>query len=196
MKKYENELYLNGYKYVAGLDEVGRGCIAGPLVAAMVIFKPDYINNEIKDSKLLNHQQRIKLEKQIKDNAICWEVFEVDPFLVDQLNPKQASRYAMLKCIEKAKIKPDFLLIDFEKLDTNIKQLNLVKGDKISQSIAAASIIAKVYRDRIMIELDKKYPEYKFKDNKGYLTMQHKLAINEYGPIKNVHRYSYKPIKK
>ena len=196
MKKYENELYLNGYKYVAGLDEVGRGCIAGPLVAAMVIFKPDYINNEIKDSKLLNHQQRIKLDQQIKDNAICWEVFEVDPFLVDQLNPKQASRYAMLKCVEKAKIKPDFLLIDFEKLDTNIKQLNLVKGDKISQSIAAASIIAKVYRDRIMIELDKKYPEYKFKDNKGYLTMQHKFAINEYGPIKNVHRYSYKPIKK
>ena len=77
MKKYENELYLNGYKYVAGLDEVGRGCIAGPLVAAMVIFEPDYINNEIKDSKLLSHQQRIKLDQQIKDNAICWEVFPV-----------------------------------------------------------------------------------------------------------------------
>lgn len=195
MNKFENQLIKKGFTKIAGIDEVGRGCIAGPLVCAIVILPVDYMNNEIKDSKQLTVIKRKKLSNIIKKVAIDYHIEVIKPSLVDKLNPKQASRFAMKKCVEEIKIKPDFLLIDFESINSNIPQLSIVKGDQKSISIAAASIIAKVYRDDLMDKIDKKYPLYDFKNNKGYLTKKHLLSLKENGPIKNIHRYSYKPIK-
>lgn len=195
MNKFENQLIKKGFTKIAGIDEVGRGCIAGPLVCAIVILPVDYMNNEIKDSKQLTVIKRKKLSNIIKKVAIDYHIEVIEPSLVDKLNPKQASRFAMKKCVEEIKIKPDFLLIDFESINSNIPQLSIVKGDQKSISIAAASIIAKVYRDDLMDKIDKKYPLYDFKNNKGYLTKKHLLSLKENGPIKNIHRYSYKPIK-
>lgn len=196
MYKYEKKLASNGYKLIAGIDEVGRGCIAGPLVCAIVILPIGYKNSQIKDSKLLSAKKRDILDKQIKKDAIAYHIEMIDPIIVDQLNPKQASRLGMKLCVEKIKIRPDFLLIDFEKIDSKIEQLSITKGDQNSISIAAASIIAKVYRDSYMTNLNDKYPKYNFSANKGYLTKNHILALSKYGPLKDIHRFSYKPIKK
>lgn len=196
MNKYELNAHKNGYQLVIGVDEVGRGCIAGPLVCAGVIFPIGYTNNEIKDSKLLTIKQREKLYDQIIQDCLDYHIVVISSAEVDNINPKQASRLGMKRCVQEIKLKPDYVLIDFEKLDIDITSLSLVKGDQKSISIAAASIIAKVYRDRLLDELHLLYPLYGFNKNKGYLTKQHLNAINEYGPIKSIHRFSYKPIKK
>ncbi|MGL6124871.1 MAG: ribonuclease HII [Metamycoplasmataceae bacterium] len=196
MKKFEEAAYKQGYQLIGGIDEVGRGCIAGPLVCALVILPKDYNNDEIKDSKLLSPKRRQELAKEITKVAIDYNIQVISSLTVDEINPKNASKQGMKKCLEDIKIKPDYCLIDFEKLDISIASESIVKGDQKSISIAAASIIAKVYRDNLMEELGRVYPDYGFERHKGYLTKCHLEAINKNGPIANVHRFSYKPIRK
>ncbi len=195
--KFEKELYKQGFKLIAGCDEVGRGSPAGPLVTACVILPVDYVNPDIRDSKQIKkHSDRQKIAQTIKDVAIDYHIEFIDAETVDKLNPKQASRYGMSKCIEKIKTKPDYVLIDFEKIDTHgIPSNSFAKGDSLSQTIAAASIIAKVARDEYMFAKAKEYPEYGFEKNVGYFTKQHREAIEKHGAIKGFHRFSYKGVK-
>ncbi len=197
MKKYEKSLYLNGYKNIAGLDEVGRGCWAGPLVVAICILPTTYYNSKIKDSKKLSSKQREKLFDEITKVAILvdWIIFE--PSYVDENNPKKTSIIGMEFLINKHQKNIDFCLIDAEKINqSSIPFLSIIKGDNLSQTVAAASIVAKVIRDLEMEKLHYLYPEYSFNKNKGYGTKEHQLALEKYKPIFNVHRFSYKPIKK
>jgi ribonuclease HII len=144
---FENQYRLKGYKYIAGLDEVGRGCWAGPLVAAAVILPPDYNNVNIKDSKQLSTKKREILFKEITENALDYQIVFVEPTEVDRLNPKQASICAMQQAAKQLKIKPNILLVDAEKLNTEYESKAIIKGDQRSLAIAAASILAKVTRD-------------------------------------------------
>ncbi len=196
MKEYENIAYANDYQLVGGLDEVGRGSIGGPLVCALVIFPKDYNNLAINDSKLLSASKRNILAKEIQEQAIDYQIETISNQIVDQVNPKNASKLCMVNCLKNIKTKPDYCLIDFEKLDIDIPSQSITKGDQKSISIAAASIVAKVYRDNIMVELATKYPNYGFDKHKGYLTKLHREAIQTYGPLKDVHRFSYRLIKK
>jgi ribonuclease HII len=154
-----------------------------------------YINDEIKDSKQLSGKKREILFDVIIKNAIDYQITFIDPSEVDRLNPKQATIQGMQKGVAELKIKPDILLVDSEKLNTGIESRSIVKGDQKSISIAAASILAKVSRDRYMIKLSEQYPQYHFEKHKGYGTIDHLKALKKYGPIKNFHRYSYRPVK-
>ncbi|BAC44807.1 ribonuclease HII [Malacoplasma penetrans HF-2] len=185
------------YKNIIGLDEVGRGCIAGPLVVVGVILNPNFFDDRIKDSKLI---KSIELRKELKNlilkNSISYQIEVVNSNIVDQLGPKQASVKGMTKIANGLINDYDLCLTDFEKIkDLEKPQMNLVKGDNTSFTIACASIIAKSTRDDYMEELDNKYPNYLFKNHQGYLTKKHLQLIHQYGPIKEVHRFSYKPIK-
>lgn len=195
MHKYENWAYNNKFKVVAGVDEVDRGSIAGPLVVAMIILPKNYKNKQVNDSKKLNPKIREILYKQLLNDAIDYQIEIIKPDVVDKLNPKQASILGMEMCYQNIKTKPDIVLIDYEKIRIDAKTISIVDGDQKSISIAAASIIAKVYRDNLMKNLSLKYPNYNLECNKGYLTKDHILAIEKFGPIKKLHRYSYKPIK-
>ncbi|AWX69602.1 ribonuclease HII [[Mycoplasma] anseris] len=180
---------------IAGCDEAGRGPSAGPLVAACCILPVGYENDHINDSKLLTEKQREELFEIIIKKAIEYQIVFVDSKMVDELNPKRASQYAMEQCIKKLQKKPRLIITDFEKLNiNNIEQINLIKGDQLSINVAAASILAKVVRDRYMVQISKKYPQYRFNKNKGYFTEEHKNACLKYG-ICDIHRRSYKNIK-
>lgn len=192
-KEYENKLYKEGFNFIAGIDEVGRGPLVGPVVTAAVIFPKDFNNEQINDSKKLNEKKREYLYNIIKENALSIGIGIVDNNRIDEINILNATNEAMIKAIKNLTIKPDYLLIDAVKLDIDIKSDSIIKGDEKSLSIAAASIIAKVTRDRMMYDLDKKYPEYDFKNNKGYGTKSHIEAIKKYG-ILNEHRISFKPV--
>ncbi len=196
MTQYEDQAHAQGYQYVMGVDEVGRGCIAGPLVCAGVIFPVGYCNPDIRDSKQLSACQRERLVEVIHRDCLGYQIVCLEPEIVDQLNPKKASQLGMVRCVQECSLAPDYVLVDFEPLNLSIPSISLVKGDQKSVSIAAASILAKVYRDHLMDEMDPLYPEYHFKSNKGYLTAAHQAAIVTFGPIAKVHRFSYKPIKK
>lgn len=197
MKKYEESLYCQGYKNIAGLDEVGRGCWAGPLVVAICVLPTSYCNSKIKDSKKLSAIQRNNLFDEITKVALLVDWIIFDPSYVDKYNPKKTSIIGMETLIKKHQKNIDFCLIDAEKVkETSTPFLSIIKGDNLSQSIAAASIVAKVIRDREMEKLDHLYPEYKFSKNKGYGTKEHQIALMKNKPIFNVHRFSYKPIKK
>ncbi|EIE39567.1 ribonuclease [Mycoplasmopsis canis UF31] len=180
---------------VAGCDEAGRGPVCGPLVAACVILPLDYVNEMIDDSKKLSEKKREILFEEIKQNAIDYyiEIRSVDE--INRTNPKKESQIGMANAIKKLKIKPEYVLTDFEKIDIEIPQTNLIKGDQLSLNIAAASILAKVTRDRILKEYALKYPEYGFENHKGYLTKQHLEALRKYGVIEGFYRTKYKPIK-
>lgn len=176
-----------------GIDEVGRGPMAGPLVVAGVIL-PHYIEIEgLNDSKKVSEKKRELLYDIIKEKAIAYYVHFVSEEEVDRLNIYQATKKAMEDIINIIDIKPDYLLIDAMKIDCDIPRESIIKGDSKSLSIAAASILAKVERDRFMIELAKEYPEYGFERHKGYPTKEHKEVLNKYGVTK-VHRKSYKPV--
>lgn len=196
MKTYENRLYHQKYKMIAGLDEAGRGCWAGPLVIALCVFDSSYVNQEINDSKKLKETQRAKVFNQIIKDAqlVDWIIY--DASFVDQYNPKKASIMGMQYLIEKHQRSIDYCLIDYEKVEVSIPTQSITKGDAKSQTIAAASIVAKYIRDQIMNDLDKQYPFYSFKIHKGYGTKKHYEALLKYHPIKKVHRFSYKPIQK
>ncbi|NLB88396.1 MAG: ribonuclease HII [Syntrophomonadaceae bacterium] len=195
MKAFETEAYNLGYKHIAGVDEVGRGPIAGPVVAAAVILPPDFFLPGINDSKKLTAKKRVELSNLIKKEAVDWAVSYVFPPLLDEINIYGATIKAMETAILSLKPKPDFLLIDAVKLpDIDIKQRNIIKGDSLSISIAAASIIAKVERDMSMEYFDSLYPGYGFINHKGYATKQHIEAVLAKGPC-ILHRSSFEPVK-
>ncbi|NLO89597.1 MAG: ribonuclease HII [Clostridia bacterium] len=179
--EYERELWEKGYNLVAGIDEAGRGSLAGAVVAAAVILPVGLVIEGIKDSKELSPGQREKLYFQILNKSIAVAVGIVGEREIERINIKQASRLAMKKAVNSLRIYPQYLLIDAETIDSGLPQLKIIKGDKSSQSIAAASIVAKVTRDRMCIQWDALYPQYGFKKNKGYCTREHREALRKYG---------------
>jgi len=180
-------------KLVIGIDEAGRGPLAGPLVVAGVVFPKDYISEEIYDSKQLTEKKREQLYEVIIRDALYYDVVIVEVEIIEKLNILEATRWGMSEIAKKANV--DIVLTDALKLDIDKEVVDIVKGDQKSISIAAASILAKVTRDRIMYKMDEKYPEYNFKNNKGYPTKQHFKALEKYG-ITEIHRKNYKPVIK
>lgn len=193
MKEFESDLYNNGINFIAGIDEVGRGPLIGPVVTAAVILPKDFYDERINDSKKLTEKKRELLYDVIMENALSVGVGMSSPEVIDEINILNATKKAMVEAVNNLSIKPEHLLIDAVKLDIDIPQTSIIKGDAKSQSIASASIIAKVTRDRMMLELDKKYPMYDFKHNKGYGTKKHIEALYKYGPLKE-HRKSFAPV--
>ncbi len=193
MLDYEKELYKEGYKLIGGIDEVGRGPLVGPVVAACVILPEDFYLEEINDSKQLSEKTRDKLYKIILEKALSIGIGIIDEKRIDEINIYEATKEAMLQAIKNSRIRPEYLLIDAMKLDTPLPSKSIIKGDTKSESIAAASIVAKVTRDKMMYELSEKYPEYKFNTNKGYATKEHLKAIETYGILKE-HRLSFSPV--
>ena len=193
MKEFENELYNNEINFIAGIDEVGRGPLVGPVVTAAVILPKDFYDERINDSKKLTEKKRELLYDVIMENALSVGIGMSSPEVIDEINILNATKKAMIEAINNLSVKPEHLLIDAVKLDIDIPQTSIIKGDAKSQSIASASIIAKVTRDRMMVELDKKYPMYDFKHNKGYGTKKHIEALYQYGPIEE-HRKSFAPV--
>lgn len=197
----ERQYFDLGYKLIGGVDEAGRGPLAGPVVAACVVIGPDFKIDHpdlalVADSKALSAKKREKLFGIIKEKALAVEIGVVDNLIIDRINILQASFLAMRRAINKIKIKPDYVLLDggfkIPKLDK--PQTAIIKGDATVWAIAAASIIAKVSRDWLMAEIDKKYPEYGFAKHKGYGTKFHCAKIKEYGPSP-LHRFSFRPVK-
>ncbi len=192
--KYEKELYKKGITLIAGTDEVGRGPLVGPVVAAAVILPKNYKLDGLTDSKKLSEKKREQYYDIIYKDAIAVGVGEVDPKTIDEINILEASRLAMKKAIENLSVKPEHILSDAMKLtNQDIPYTDIIHGDALSLSIAAASVIAKVTRDRMMVELDKKYPEYGFAKHKGYPTKLHLENIAKYGLLPN-YRFTYKPV--
>ena len=195
MLEYENELYEEGITLIAGVDEVGRGPLVGPVVVAAVILPKGYYNEYIKDSKKLSEKKRCELFDIIMRDAISVSIGIKDNKIIDKENIYQATKLAMYDAINNLKVKPEYVLIDAMKLeDLSIPSKSIVKGDAKSESIAAASIIAKVTRDNMMYELDKKFPEYGFKNHKGYPTKAHLDAIKKYGILDN-YRFTFGPVR-
>lgn len=196
MLTIENEIWDKGYNYIACIDEVGRGCLAGSVVACAVVMPRDLLIEGVDDSKKLTAKKRDKMYDLIMDAAVAVGIGEMDCDTVDEINIKNATKLAMMQAIANLKDKegipvvPDYLLIDAEKLDLPIPQSNIIHGDAKCHGIAAASIIAKVTRDRQMEELDKEYPGYSFSKNKGYGTKDHVQALLKFGPIK-IHRKTF-----
>lgn len=192
LSKFEKECYEKGYVSIAGIDEAGRGPLAGPVVAGAVILPKDCLLEGINDSKKISEKKREKLYDDIIENAVAWGVGIVDHTVIDEINILNATRRAMKLALENLQVKPDYILIDAEKkVDTNgIPYLPIIKGDALSISIGAASILAKVTRDRIMREYDKIFPMYGFEKHKGYGTKAHVEAIKEHGPCM-IHRQSF-----
>jgi len=191
---YENRLKNEGYYLIAGIDEAGRGSLSGPVVAAAVILPCQLFIPNVKDSKKLTSQKRAELYYSILNKAKDVGIGIVEANIIDRINIAQASYLAMKKAILELKELPDYLLVDGFKIPhLDISQLPLIKGEDKSISIAAASIVAKVYRDNIMIKYDKKYPQYFFKKNKGYGTKEHLEALLQCGPSE-IHRKSYKRV--
>ena len=192
MYKYEEALLKRGYRTIAGTDEVGRGPLAGPLVCAAVILDPHNKIEGLNDSKKLSEKKREFLFDEIKKKAIAFSIVYIDEETIDEINVYQASKKGMLEAINKLSIEAEYVLSDAMPLG-DIKHESIIKGDTKSASIAAASILAKVDRDRFMVALAKKYPEYGFEKHKGYPTKQHLEALNRYGVL-DIHRKTYKPV--
>ena len=189
--KFENELYNEGYKYVGGADEVGRGPLAGPVVCAAVIMKKGSRIEGIDDSKKLSPKKREELYDKIIADAISYSIEYIFENEIDEINILQATKKCMARAINNLSVKPDMMLIDaLDKLEISCASKAIIHGDALSYSIGAASILAKVSRDRFMTELDKKYPQYGFAENKGYGTKQHIEAIKKYGPCE-IHRRTF-----
>ena len=194
----EKKLWKKRCKSVIGLDEVGRGCLAGPVVAAAVLVlnsKYKIQNSEIKDSKKLSQERREKIYKElIKDKNIKWGIGKVSEKVIDKINILEATKLAMEKAIDKLGKKPDYLILDGNfKINLKVPQKPIIKADEKVFSCAAASILAKVTRDRMMDKFHKKYPKYKFDKNKGYPTKSHKRILKKHGPCK-IHRKSFYPV--
>lgn len=191
--QYETELYNDGKIYIAGVDEVGRGPLAGPVVAAAVIMPKDCYIEGVTDSKKLSAKKRALLKKEIESKALAIGISFIDEKTIDEVNIYQASKLAMLDALSKLEVKPEVVLVDAMPLELEMPSISIIKGDELSFMIGCASIIAKETRDDFMIELDKKYPEYGFAKHKGYPTKAHIEAVYKYG-ILDIHRKTYKPI--
>ena len=194
MNHYEKEIRHQGYTYIAGIDEVGRGPLAGPVVTAAVILPEDFYLPGIDDSKKLSEKKRELFYEVIQQEAIAIGVGIIQPAEIDRINIYQATKKGMLEAVQELSQTPDYLLIDAMKLATPYPSQSLIKGDSKSVSIAAASIIAKVTRDRMMKELHQEYPDYHFASNMGYGTQEHLVALKECG-ITIHHCKSFSPIK-
>lgn len=194
--KYEKELYNKNIEYIGGVDEVGRGPLVGPVVAACVVLPKDFVLEGLTDSKKLSEKKRDLFYEYINEHSLAWDVGIIGPEIIDEVNIYAATKLAMKEAINKVrkKINVEHVLIDAMPLEIDIPTTSIIKGDAKSISIAAASVMAKVTRDRMMYELDKKYPEYGFGSHKGYPTKKHVEAIKKYGLIEG-YRKSYGPVK-
>lgn len=196
MLNFEENYYTEKVNFIVGVDEAGRGPLCGPVVAACCILPKEYKNEHINDSKKLSEKKREIAYKEIIENALDYGIGIVDAKRIDEINIYEATKEAMHIAISKLKISYDLILTDAMKLQNEkVEVIPLIKGDAKCECIAAASIIAKVTRDHILEEYDKKYPQYGFKSHKGYGTKKHIDAIKQYGIIKDFHRESYEPIK-
>lgn len=194
MSLFENEKNALGFQAIAGIDEVGRGPLAGPVVAAAVILNDDHQIIGLNDSKQLSASKREELVTEIKKHARAIGIGEASAEEIDRLNIYQATKVAMQRALDQLSIQPDCLLIDAMVLDNGLPQEKIIKGDARSVSIAAASIIAKVYRDQLMADYGQEYPAYGFEQNAGYGTKQHLTAINDFGVLP-IHRKTFAPIR-
>ncbi len=192
--KYEKELYKQNITLIAGVDEVGRGPLVGPVVAAAVILPKKYHLEGLTDSKKLSEKKRNTFYEIIKRDAISIGIGIVSASKIDEINIYEASKLAMIEAINNLDVKPEHVLIDAMKLDLNVPSTSIIHGDALSESIAAASVIAKVTRDEMMYELHQKHPEYHFDKHKGYPTKLHLECLEKYGPLKN-YRFTYKPVR-
>jgi ribonuclease HII len=192
-QKFEKQAWASGAKLVAGVDEVGRGCLFGPVVAAAVILEPGYRIKGLRDSKLIDQETREKLAERIKQHSIAYAVATVDVARIDQLNIYWASLLAMREAIAQLAPAPDHLLVDAVRVNWECPQTNIIHGDALSASIAAASIIAKVHRDEMIRRWDPVFPQYDLASNKGYRSPKHLAALNEHGPTP-LHRLSFAPV--
>lgn len=191
MTEYERKCYEKGYKLIAGVDEAGRGPLAGPVVAAAVILGEGVLIPGVNDSKKLSEAKREYLYEEIKSKALCWSVGIVDEKIIDEINILNAACLAMKKALEGLSERPDHILLDAVTLkDVDITQQGIIKGDALSLSIAAASIIAKVERDRMISAYDELYPHFAFSKHKGYGTREHIECIKKYGLLP-IHRRSF-----
>jgi ribonuclease HII len=191
--KFEKMAWQLGARLIAGVDEVGRGSLFGPVVAAAVILEPNYRIRGLRDSKLLVAERREVLAERIREHAVAWAIAAVDAARIDQINIYQASRVAMLQAVTGLDPDPDHLLIDAMRLDCELPQRAIIHGDALSASIAAASILAKVERDRMVREWDPVFPLYGLASNKGYSTPRHLAALRQHGPSP-LHRQSFAPV--
>lgn len=192
--EFETKYYNQGIEYIAGVDEVGRGPLAGPVVAAAVIMPKGFYIEGITDSKKLSEKKRNEYEKLILENAISVGISFMSEKVIDEINIYEASRKAMIDAISKLNPIPEIVLVDAMPLDIEVKTESIIKGDEKSFMIACASIVAKQTRDRFMDELALKYPEYGFEKHKGYPTKYHKEALKKYGVL-DIHRRTYKPVQ-
>ena len=188
--EYEKQCAKNGQFSICGIDEVGRGPLAGPVVACAVIMDLNNLVEGVDDSKKLSAKKREKLFDEIIQKSVSYSICEVSCEEIDEINILNATKSCMVKCVETLSVKPDVLLIDAVKLDVDIPQLNIIKGDALSYTIGCASILAKVYRDRLMAKMAEKYPGYGFEKNMGYGTKAHIDAIKEMGPCP-IHRKTF-----
>jgi ribonuclease HII len=191
--RYEKKAWQAGAVRVAGVDEVGRGSLFGPVVAAAVILDPAYRVRGLRDSKLLEAERRQVLSERIREHAIAWAIAAVDAARIDQINIYQASRVAMREAVMQLAPRADHLLVDAVRVDLEVPQNAIIHGDALSASIAAASILAKVERDRMMCEWDGVFPRYGLASHKGYSTPRHLAALREFGPSP-LHRQSFAPV--
>jgi ribonuclease HII len=192
--KHEQAARKGGARRIAGLDEVGRGPMFGPVVAAAVILAPGFRLKGLTDSKKLSEKKRTEFAGEIRQNAIAWAVAAVDVETIDRINIRQASLLAMRLAVEQLALSPDYLLIDGrDRIDWPCEQLALIQGDAISLSIAAASVLAKVHRDRLLVELDSQFPGYGLAQHKGYCSAEHMAALARLGPTP-MHRKSFSPV--
>ena len=194
LSTYEREARERGFLQIAGVDEVGRGCLFGPVFAAAVILDPLRPIRGLHDSKILEAADRENLAAQIKARCIAWALGGADVYEIDQINIYQASRLAMKRAVEALSVSPDYLLIDAVKIDLPVEQLPLIDGDARCRAIAAASIIAKVHRDACLAQWHEVFPQYNLASNKGYSTPDHKRALRKHGPTL-LHRYSFWPVR-
>lgn len=193
--KYEKERYLEGYRFICGTDEAGRGPLVGPVVAGAVILPMNYELPGLTDSKQLSEKKREEYFPIIKKDAIAYGIGIVDAKTIDEVNIYEASRMAMKEAIKNMQVKPDYILTDAMPMPgETIPVLPIIHGDALSITIAAASVLAKVTRDHIMVEMDKEHPEYEFAKHKGYPTKRHLELLKKYGPTKD-YRFTYRPVR-
>lgn len=194
VSSYEKQARARGFSRIAGVDEVGRGCLFGPVFAAAVLLDPDRPIRSLRDSKIVGQEEREALATQIKARCVCWAVGGADVFEIDQINIYQASRLAMRRAVEALSVRPDYLLVDALKLELPIEQQPIIDGDARCRAIAAASILAKVHRDSVLVRWHEVFPQYNLLSNKGYSTPDHREALRQHGPTL-MHRFSFEPVR-